>query len=95
MALYCASVMVEFEIFCDRNGPAPDVNVGHAGSPRPFGLPVAANLVHAPTIWSDRVISAPCNSRGWPLIWSKFTPRFPPCQPGNTNWMSVVWAARG
>src|SRR5262245_15736106 len=81
---------------CLRNVDEPAVNTGHTGAPGPFGFPVFAKFVHDATIWSDRPISAPCNSRGSEaLSWAKFTPNCPPCHLLNTNWMSMVWDAKG
>ena len=60
LVLYCNSLNVALAgASCCRYVGVAVENTGHTGSPGPFGLPVAANLVHAPTIWSDRVISAP------------------------------------
>src|SRR6266568_2668958 len=84
--------------FSDKYSGTPSWSTyrGQGEFPDQFGLPVAAKLVQAATSSSESVISDPLIS---PVVqvfcgaW--FIPRMPPCQPGNRNWMSIVWAARG
>src|SRR5216683_805419 len=92
LADHCALVNVDKPgTFSDKTAGASAALVycGQGEFPVPFGLPVLAKLVQAATSSSERVASCVVKVAGW------LTPRTPPCQLGNKNWMSIVCAARG
>ena len=89
LADHCARVNVDKPgTFSDKTAGALAASVycGQGEFPVPFGLPVLAKLVQAATSSSESAVSCALKVAGW------FTPRTPPCQFGNRNWMSIVCA---
>jgi hypothetical protein len=61
-------------------------------APLGFGLPVAAKWVQAATSWLERISSSAVSAGDW---LAPETPRIPPCQSGNKNWISMGVGCQG
>src|SRR5260370_30493784 len=91
----CALVKVDrLGTFSDRISGTPSwpTKRGQGAFPVPFGLPLRAKLVQAATSSSESLSSDAVRPGDW---LAPETPRMPPCQPGQRNWVSIVWAAKG
>jgi len=70
------------------------VKDGQANLLQPFGLRLPRNCPTQPQLVDNRVSSA-LSSHVFPGALIDIPRRDSPCQPGNRNWMSMVWMARG